>query len=319
YTWHRLPGRACLVDTRPAVRSIAFELIQRNRRRACNVVHAPFNIKLPRGGVTMASTRFLSVIPDARLGATCTDPSHARDQNLNLPSAVPSGRLKKVVSVYMASDMWLLPSRVAAQKDERFSSSASLIIAPGREFAADSYVHTPLPDDAPIHPMSKAWVAKIVNVVTRPGSYGWTVNTHGGTPPIYIAPETQPTLPLPPTPDPPAPPRRGWTEGRLWSLRAMQPFLEAVPIPDDFVPNPGGDQSDGGDAEAVIYQPSTGKYWEGLRWFKTGKKVANSVGRSVAEWATRYIGYIGLGVDPGAQGAMSTSPGYWSNDRRDGL
>jgi hypothetical protein len=264
----------------------------------------------------LVSTKYLSTSPTGYFGsATRAAASHAVSLSNLLASTTYHFRVR-------SSDANGNP---LVSDDQNFITQgqrplpSSIIMTPGKEFAADSYVHTPLPDNAPLLASSSAYVASIVSQVTRPNSYGWSVNTEGGTSPVYIAPVNQPTVKVRVIPDPPPPPQTEWSFYDLWYIKAFQTFMNEVPMPEDFVPLRGGNAADGGDAEAIIYQPSTGRYWEGIRFFKTGKKVVNSAGRNVDEIGVRYVGYIGPEADPGAGGSMTTSKGYWQNGRPDGL
>lgn len=168
-----------------------------------------------------------------------------------------------------------------AVADER-----SLAITPGREFSADSYVHKPLPDDAPLDPQSRSYVANIQRQIKKYYDHP-DVNIDGGTPPIYIVPIDQPTVRVKYV----AWDRPGET------VRLLQAQWETVPLPDNFQPPPPG-----GDAEAVVYQPSTGKMWEFWRIQKTGAKAVNSAGKSVDEWGANWGGRMDN---------IATNPGYW--------
>lgn len=72
------------------------------------------------------------------------------------------------------------------------SPAQSLTITPGRGFAADSYVHKPLPRDAPADPKSEAYAANTLRQIKAHHGHA-DVNIDGGTPPLYIAPADQPT------------------------------------------------------------------------------------------------------------------------------
>lgn len=162
----------------------------------------------------------------------------------------------------------------------------SLAITPGREFSADSYVHKPLPDDAPLDPQSRSYVANIQRQIKKYYDHP-DVNIDGGTPPIYIVPIDQPTVRVKYV----AWDRPGET------VQPLQAQWETVPLPDNFQPPPPG-----GDAEAVVYQPSTGKMWEFWRIQKTGAKAVNSAGKSVDEWGANWGGRMDN---------IATNPGYW--------
>lgn len=161
----------------------------------------------------------------------------------------------------------------------------SVVIAPGREFAADSYVHQPLPLQAPLDQHSAEYVAEFQR---QWHTYYGTVNVniYEYTPPVFIVGPDQPTV------------RVKWVD---WEhLGATFPPLQAqwmaVPVPEDFRASPGTDQ------EAVVYQPSTGHYWEFWLLRKTGAKTRNSAGREVEECGARWGGCIE---------DLSKSPGYF--------
>jgi hypothetical protein len=157
----------------------------------------------------------------------------------------------------------------------------SITIQPGRDFAADSYVHQPLGPNAPLHPKSAIWVADLIRQINHPNYYGIAgVNTHHHTPPIYIVGPDTPTVHIkaiwqkelgPVEPD--------------WHAVIQNDFL-AVPLPADFYPALGDD------LEAVVCQPSTGQYWEFIGLRKTGARVRNSAGVEVEEWGTYWGGKI---------------------------
>lgn len=167
-----------------------------------------------------------------------------------------------------------------AVADER-----SLTIKPGREFSADSYVHKPLTNDAPLDPQSRSYVANLQRQLKKYFGHP-DVNIDGGTPAIYIVPIDQPTVRVKYV----AWDRPGET------VQPLQAQWETVPLPDDFQPLTGGD------GEAVVYQPSTGKMWEFWRVQKTGAKVLNSAGKSVDEWGANWGGRMDN---------IATNPGYW--------
>ena len=167
-----------------------------------------------------------------------------------------------------------------AVADER-----SLTIKPGREFSADSYVHKPLTNDAPLDAQSRSYVANLQRQIKKYFGHP-DVNIDGGTPAIYIVPMDQPTVRVKYV----AWDRPGET------VRPLQAQWETVPLPDDLQP------STGDDGEAVVYQPSTGKMWEFWRVRRTGAKVANSAGKSVDEWGANWGGRMDN---------IATNPGDW--------
>ena len=121
----------------------------------------------------------------------------------------------------------------------------SLIVAPGREFAADSLAHRPLTADAAIDAKSAVWVANLQRQIKQ--YYGGVaVNTHNYTPPLYIVGPDQPTVRV----------RAARVEEPTWSFPSLQGGGRQSRCP--TISNP----SQGTDKEAIIYQPSTGGYWE---------------------------------------------------------
>ena len=84
-----------------------------------------------------------------------------------------------------------------------------------------------------------------------------------------------------------------------WGKVPLEAQLKAVPLPDNFAP------SDGADSEAIIYQPSTKKYWEVWLRAKTGAKIRDSAGRLVDEWQAGWVGYFA---------DLSINPGYFERD-----
>ncbi len=163
------------------------------------------------------------------------------------------------------------------------SDSASIIIKPDRQFARDSYVHRPLSPDAEIDEKSDLWVADLLSQIKT--HYGKpTVNFDQYSPPVYIVGADQPTVAVkahrPHEPD--------------WSFAPLQEAWDAVPLPDNFAPARGTDR------EAIIYQPSTGRYWEFWLLEKTGRKVRNSAGQMKPEWRAAWGGKIeNLASNPG--------------------
>ncbi len=162
-------------------------------------------------------------------------------------------------------------------------SQPSLIMRPGREFAADSYVHRPLPDDTQKDPRSDVWVRSfLAQVRTHYGTVA--VNTEGHTPALFIAGPDTPTVRV----------RAERAASAGWSFPPLQRQWQAVPLPEGFR------ASGGTDKEAIVYQPSTGRYWEFWGLEKTGRKTADSSGNSVDEWRAAWGGRINdLAVNPG--------------------
>jgi hypothetical protein len=173
----------------------------------------------------------------------------------------------------------------AAPPAQELAEPTSLIIRRGREFAANSYVHSSLPDDAPLDPNSRRWVAEF-NRQWRAYYNSVSVNIDEYTPPVYVVGPDLPTVQIKPDrPEDPTFP--------VWGA-PLKDQLAAVPLPVDFKPSPGEDK------EAIIYQPSMGKYWELMLAARTGAKIINSAGETVDEWSAGWGGYIAnLAINPG--------------------
>ena len=77
-----------------------------------------------------------------------------------------------------------------------------------------------------------------------------------------------------------------WEPDGSWS--ALQTRWEAVPLPDDFAPAATG--GSGTDQDAILYQPSTGRYWEFWMMEKTGQQIVDSTGRALNEWGAAWGG-----------------------------
>ena len=165
-------------------------------------------------------------------------------------------------------------------------------MSPGKEFARHSFVHTPLPADAPIDEKSEIWVKELQRQIKA--YYGAaTVSIDQYSPPIYIVPADQPTVRVAAErPHDPA-----------WRFPPLQALWNEVPLPDNMR------AADGTDKEAIIYQPSTGRYWEFWLLEKSGRTAVNSVGRSVPEWRAAWGGQIAnLAENPGY--FPTTAKGY---------
>ena len=199
----------------------------------------------------------------------------AMDAALYRPHGISSQKIVKIL-LGLAAGAW--SSLVLAEE-------RSLTIEPGRQFSADSYVHKPLPDDAPLDPQSRSYVVNIQRQIKK--YYGHPdVNIDGGTPPVYIVPANQPTVRVKYV---------AWDRPKE-TFPPLQAQWQMVPLPGDFEPSPGSD------AEAVVYQPSTGRMWEFWRMQKTGAKVVNSHGESVDEWGANWGGRMD---------DVAANPGYW--------
>ncbi len=152
---------------------------------------------------------------------------------------------------------------------------SSLTMKPGREFAANSYVHRRLPDNAEIDPHSAGYVRELLRQIKT--FYGVAnVNIHEYSPPVYLVAANQPTVRV-----------KAWDRNDpKWAFPPLQEQWRNVPLPETFLASPGTDQ------EAIVYQPATGRYWEFWQMQKTGAKATNSAGRSVDEWGARWGGRI---------------------------
>lgn len=172
------------------------------------------------------------------------------------------------------------------------SGQSSLTIRPGREFADDSYVHRALEADAEIDPKSDLWVADLQRQIKK--YYGTaSVNFEAYSPPIYIAGPEQPTVRV----------KAQRSSDSSWRFAPLQAQWNDVPLPDDFAPASGTDR------EAIVYQPSTGLYWEFWLLEQTSSRTINSTGRSVTEWRAAWGGRIDdLKKNPGF--FVTTPDGY---------
>ena len=163
--------------------------------------------------------------------------------------------------------------------------ATSIVIRPGVECAANAWVHQRLADDAPLDPTSAELVSELVTALNASQT---TVYCFANMP-IYIVRPYTPTVRVVVAGDP----------GPETDL--LQQQFNAVPMP---YPNVFRTQG-GSDHEAVIYQPSTHKYWEGWGWQKTGKQISNSRGTTVDEWQVTWGGY---------DSSLNTNPGYFPTD-----
>lgn len=183
-------------------------------------------------------------------------------------------------------------SRSALQQAVEENNRPSLIMAPGREFAASSYVHSQLSPDVPRDSHSDVWVAELQRQIRT--NYGLvSVNIDEYSPPLYMVSSDQPTVRV----------KAERASDPQWRFAPLQRQWESVPLPDTFRPSAGSDE------EAIVYQPSTGQYWEFWGMEKSGRKAVNSSGRSVDEWRAAWGGKIdNLAVNPGY--FPTTAEGY---------
>jgi len=169
----------------------------------------------------------------------------------------------------------------------------SLTIEPGREFAPNSYVHTPL-GERDVSVLSTRWVEDVQRQIRQ--NYNVVrVNIDEYAPPIFIAGPDEPTVRI----------KAERADDPSWSFDPFQEQLAGVPLPENFAPSPGTD------GEAIIYQPSSGRYWEFWRAEKTGRQIENSAGVAVDEWRAAWGGRIDdLGSNPGYFSAPPGSPRF---------
>jgi len=190
----------------------------------------------------------------------------------------------------MTGDLYTSPTDVAlVDLSGAATQQVSLSIQPGREFAAGSWPHTPLAPNAAIDPQSAALVSAFVNMLNV--SQRTVVYVLFGMP-VYVVPADQPTVRIKAA--------SGDSAKDAW----LQAQWNAVPMPDpnNFIRK----QPD--DWEAIIYQPSTGLYWEFWLLDKTGNKTTDSAGNSVDEWQAVH----------GGQMNIRTNDGSWRTDPRTG-
>jgi hypothetical protein len=158
------------------------------------------------------------------------------------------------------------------------SDPQSLTMTPGVEFSANSDIFQPLPSDAMVDPHSTAWVGTLLKGVAGSAG-GASVNIEQYSPPIFIVGASQPTVQILAA-RPYDPTFASWGAGPLGAQ------LSAVPLPSDFKPSAGTDH------EAIIFQPSTGKYWEVWLAALTGAMTTDSAGNVVPQWQAGWGGYI---------------------------
>jgi hypothetical protein len=174
-------------------------------------------------------------------------------------------------------------ARTTAQLSKDSRNRPSLIITPDREFAASSYVHAQLRPTVPRDAHSDAWLADLQRQIRS--HYGVaSVNIDQYSPPLFVVAIEQPTVRV----------RAERADDPAWTFEPLQQQWKNVPLPDGFQPSAGMDK------EAIVYQPSTGRYWEFWGMERSGRKVVDSAGRRVDEWRAAWGGRIDdLGRNPG--------------------
>src|SRR5579863_2326326 len=161
----------------------------------------------------------------------------------------------------------------------------TLTLSPGVEFTASSYVYRKLASNTAIDPKSNIWVGNVLAQISE--YYGSaTVNIDSYSPPIYIAAADAPTVKV----------LAARSYDPSWSMPALQDLWLNVPLPAGFAPSAGTDE------EAIVYQPSTGRYWEFWMMERTGATTLNSAGQTVPQWRAAWGGEIPL---------LSDNPGYF--------
>jgi hypothetical protein len=170
-------------------------------------------------------------------------------------------------------------ARTAAGATER----DSLIMKPDREFAALSHVHRLLPDATAKLSLSDAFVRDIVRQVDK---YGTTVNIDQYTPPLYIVGPDAPVMRV----------KAARSSDPRWSFGPLQRQWSDVPRPENFQPSAGTDK------DAIIYQPSTGRYFEFWGLEPAHATEAGSHIERLPQWQAAWGGRIN---------DLAKSPGYF--------
>jgi len=170
---------------------------------------------------------------------------------------------------------WPLAARAQQADDagDRVSASTTanslLTISPGREFTSNAWCYQRLAPNAELDPNS----ALIANRLVSDMRAGQSVLYDSMGMPIWIVDPGVPTVPV-----------KVIADSGPWTDQLTSQFA-AVPLPANFLPGAPTD------SEAVVYQPSTHKLWEGWIWEKTGARVLNSAGQLVDEWSVRWGGH----------------------------
>lgn len=212
------------------------------------------------------------------------------ESRLMRASTVVSARMRRMfgiqaaaIGVAAAAGVLLAGGQTGVPAPMHRADRSSLVMQPDREFAAASYVHRPLSPDAPRDPHSDLWVADLQRQIRD--SHGLvSVNIDRYTPPLYVVGRDQPTVRV----------RAERSSDPAWRFEPLQRQWESVPLPDDFQPSAGTDK------EAIVYQPSTARYWEFWGAEKSGRRTIDSSGKQVDEWRAAWGGQIeDLAMNPG--------------------
>jgi hypothetical protein len=191
-------------------------------------------------------------------------------------------------TMVLAAPALVLVARQTAPARARTAAVAlenrSLIMKPDREFAASSYVHRPLPPATAKLPLSDVFVRNIVRQVSV---HGTSVNIDQYTPPLYVVAPDAPAMRV----------KAARASDPRWSFGPLQRQWTDVPRPDGFQPSAGTDK------DAIIYQPSTGRYFEfwGLESGNMAETGLN--GDRLPQWQAAWGGRIDN---------LAKSPGYFS-------
>jgi hypothetical protein len=190
-------------------------------------------------------------------------------------------------TIVLAAPALLLAARQTAPAHARTAAAAtvrpSLVMRPGREFAASCHVHRPLPVNMAKLPLSDAFVRDLVRQV---GSHGAAVNVDQYSPPLYVVGPDAPVMRV----------KAARSSDPRWSFAPLQRQWTDVPRPEDFQPSAGTDK------DAVIYQPSTRRYFEFWGLEPIQAKDAGSSGAHLVQWQAAWGGRID---------DLAKSPGYF--------
>jgi hypothetical protein len=163
----------------------------------------------------------------------------------------------------------------------------SLIMRAGREFAASCHVHRPLPDATVKLPLSGTFVHELVRQVA---SFGTAVNIDQYSPPLYVVGHDAPAMRV----------KAARSSDPRWSFGPLQTQWNDVPRPEGFQPSAGTDK------DAIIYQPSTGRYFEFWGLEQSQAADTGSTATQLPQWQAAWGGRIDN---------LANSPGYFPPTR----
>ncbi len=190
-------------------------------------------------------------------------------------------------TMVMAVPALILSARQTAPAHARTSGAAterrSLIMKPDREFAASCHVHRPLTANTIKLPLSDAFVGDLVRQVRV---HSTAVNIDQYTPPLYIVGPDAPVMRV----------RTARSSDPRWSFGPLQRQWTDVPRPEDFRPSSGTDK------DAIIYQPSTGRYFEFWGLEPDTATDTGSTAKQLPNWQAAWGGRID---------DLAKSPGYF--------